>query len=43
MILFGWIPGISTIVIRLMANPLYTYLLDIYDLISMGFMAYQPF
>ena len=32
--------GISTIVGYLMPNPLYTYILNIYDL---GFMAYQPF
>ena len=34
--------GISTIVGYLMINPLYTYILDIYDLILLGFMAYQP-
>ena len=34
--------GISTIVGYLMPNPLYTYILDIYDLIWLGFMAYQP-
>ena len=25
-----------------MPNPLYTYILDIYDLVWFGFMAYQP-
>ena len=34
--------GISTIVSYLMPNPLYTYILNIYDLISLSFMAYQP-
>ena len=34
--------GISTIIGYLMPNPLYTYILDIYDLVSLGFMAYQP-
>ena len=34
--------GISTIVGYLMPNPLYTYILNIYDLIWLGFMAYQP-
>ena len=33
--------GISTIV-GLMPNPLYTYMLNIYDLVSFGFMAFQP-
>ena len=35
--------GISTIVGYLIPNPLYTYILDIYDLVWLGFMAYQPF
>ena len=35
--------GISTIVGYLMPNPLYTYRLNIYDLVGLGFMAYQPF
>ena len=35
--------GISTIVGYLMPNPLYTYILDIYDLVWLGFMAYKPF
>ena len=34
--------GISTIVGYLMPNPLYTYILDIYDLVWLAFMAYQP-
>ena len=34
--------GILTIVGYLMPNPLYTYILNIYDLIWLGFMAYQP-
>ena len=34
--------GISTIVGYLMPNPLYTYILDIYDLVWLCFEAYQP-
>ena len=34
--------GISTIVGYLMPNLLYTYILNIYDLVGLGFMAYQP-
>ena len=34
--------GISTIVGYLMPNPLYAYIWDIYDLLWLGFMAYQP-
>ena len=34
--------GISTIVGYLMSNHLYTYILNIYDLVRLGFMAYQP-
>ena len=34
--------GISSIVGYLMPNPLYTYILNIYDLLWLGFMAYQP-
>ena len=34
--------GISTIVVYLMPNTPYTYILNIYDLLWMGFMAYQP-
>ena len=33
---------VSTIVGYLMPNPLYTYTLNIYDLVGLGFMAYQP-
>ena len=41
---FGWVGfyGISTIVGYLMLNPFYTYILNTYDLIGLGFMAYQP-
>ena len=41
---FGWVGfyGISTIVDYLMPNPLYTYISNIYDLVWLGFMAYQP-
>ena len=35
--------GVSTIVGYLMANPLYTYILNRYDLVCLGFMTYQPF
>ena len=43
-IIFGLVGfyGISTIVGYLMPNPLYTYILIIYDLVWLGFMAYQP-
>ena len=34
--------GISTIAGYLMPNLLYTYILNIYDLVWLGFMAYQP-
>ena len=34
--------GISTTVGYLIPNPLYTYILNIYDLVWLGFMAYQP-
>ena len=34
--------GISTIVGYLMPNPLYTYILNIYDLVWLAFIAYQP-
>ena len=41
---FDWVCfyGISTIVGYLMPNPLYTYLLNISDLVWLGFVAYQP-
>ena len=35
-----WFYGISTIVGYLKPNPFYTYILDIYDLVWFGFMAY---
>ena len=48
MIWLGWVEfyGISTIVGYLIPNPLYTYILNIYDLVGLGwvelsFMAYQ--
>ena len=34
--------GIWNIVGHLMPNPFYTYILNIYDLVWFGFMAYQP-
>ena len=34
--------GISTIEGYLMPYPLYTYILNIYDLVWLGFMVYQP-
>ena len=34
--------GISTIVGYLIPDPLYTYILNIYDLLWFAFMAYQP-
>ena len=34
--------GISTIVGYSRSNPIYTYILDIYDLVWLGFMAIQP-
>ena len=37
-----WFYGISTAVGYLIPNPLYTYILNIYDLVWLGFMAYQP-
>ena len=44
MVWFGWVGfyGISTIVGYLMPNPLYTCILNIYDLVWFGFMADQP-
>ena len=37
---FGWVGfyGISTIVGYLMPNPHYTYILNLYDLVGLGFM-----
>ena len=37
-----WFYSISTTVDYLMPNPLYTYILNKYDWVSLGFMAYQP-
>ena len=37
-----WFYGISTIVGYLMPNLLYTYILNIYNLVWLSFMAYQP-
>ena len=37
-----WFYDVSIIVSYLMPNPLYTYVLDIYDLVWLGFMTYQP-
>ena len=34
--------GTSIIVGYLMPSPFYTYILNIYDLVWLGFMAYQP-
>ena len=36
-----WFYGISNIVGYLMPNSLYTYTLNIWDLVWFGFMAYQ--
>ena len=37
-----WFYGISTIVGYLLPNPLYTFISNIYDLVCLGFMSYQP-
>ena len=37
-----WFYGLSNVVDYLMLNPLYTYILNIYDLVWLGWMAYQP-
>ena len=44
MLWLGWVGfyGISTIVGYLMPDPVHTYILNIYDLVWLGFMAYQP-
>ena len=44
MIWLGWVEfyGISTIVGYLKPNPLYKYILNIYELVGLVFMAYQP-
>ena len=40
--LVGGFYDTSTIADYLMPNPLYTYILNIYDLFWLGFMAYKP-
>ena len=42
---YGWVwfYGISTAVGYFIPNPVHTYILDIYDLVGLGFMAYQLF
>ena len=44
MIWLGWVGfyGISTIVGYLMPNPIFIYIFNIYDLVGLVFMAYQP-
>ena len=37
-----WFDGISTIVYYSMLNPLETYILNIYDLVELDLMTYQP-
>ena len=37
-----WFYGISNIVGYLIAHPVYKYILNIYDLVWLGFMPYQP-
>ena len=37
-----WFYGISTIVGYLMPSPFYTYILNRYDLVGLGFIVYQP-
>ena len=34
--------GMLTLIDYLILNPLYTYILSIYDVVRLGFMAYQP-
>ena len=38
----AWFYGILVFVGYLMPNPIYTYSLNLYDLVCFGFMAYQP-
>ena len=38
----AWFYGISTLVGYLIPNTLYTYILNIYDLVWLEFTAYQP-
>ena len=42
MIWFGQVYDISMILGYLMWDPFYEYISNIYDLFSLGFMAYQP-
>ena len=42
MIRFGWVLCSINQIGDLMPNPLYTYILNIYDLVWLGFMVYQP-
>ena len=42
MIWFCLVYGISTLVGYLISKTLYTYILDIYDSVWLGFMVYQP-
>ena len=42
MIWFDWLLRHINLVGYLMPNPLYTYILNIYDLVWLGFTAYQP-
>ena len=37
-----WFYDISTIVSYIIPNPFYTYISNIYDLVWLGFLAYQP-
>ena len=41
---FGWVGfyGISTLLGYLMLNPFNTYIVNIYNFVWLGFMAYQP-
>ena len=38
---FVWLYGISTIVGYLIPNPFYIYILNVYDLVSLTYIAYQ--
>ena len=42
MICFGCVFGITTILGYLMPKTFYTHILNIYDFLWLGFMAYQP-
>ena len=37
-----WFYGISPVVGYLMPNPLYSYILNMYDLVWLDFIVYQP-